>query len=69
MEADSRRILVRLVSSALTGFFYTTSRQRLGEKLTMMKYDPMGEFGVLGWQLAMDGLSCGWGGVREGSLA
>ncbi|EIW71109.1 hypothetical protein TREMEDRAFT_28345, partial [Tremella mesenterica DSM 1558] len=35
-----RRILVRLVSTALTGFFYTTSRPRIGEKLSMMKYDP-----------------------------
>jgi ribosomal protein L33 len=37
-----RRILVKLVSTALTGFFYTTTRPRLGEKLAMMKYDPMG---------------------------
>lgn len=42
-EADARRILVRLVSSALTGFFYTTSRPRLADKLAMMKYDPVGE--------------------------
>lgn len=39
-----RRILVKLVSTALTGFFYTTSRTRLGEKLAMMKYDPKGEY-------------------------
>jgi large subunit ribosomal protein L33 len=30
------------VSTALTGFFYTTTRARIGEKLAMMKYDPMG---------------------------
>lgn len=42
-RADARRILVRLVSSALTGFFYTTSRTRLADKLQMMKYDPVGE--------------------------
>ncbi|CAK9786883.1 hypothetical protein CC85DRAFT_331549 [Cutaneotrichosporon oleaginosum] len=39
--AKQRRILVRLVSSALTGFFYTTSRTRLADKLQMMKYDPV----------------------------
>lgn len=37
-----RRILIRLVSTALTGFFYTTSRVRLSDKLSMMKYDPIG---------------------------
>ncbi|KAI9636246.1 uncharacterized protein MKK02DRAFT_44951 [Dioszegia hungarica] len=40
-KAKARRILIRLVSTALTGFFYTTTRARLGEKLAMMKYDPM----------------------------
>lgn len=33
---------MRLVSSALTGFFYTTSRARLGDKISFMKYDPVG---------------------------
>jgi large subunit ribosomal protein L33 len=42
--ANGRRILVRLVSTALSGFFYTTTRPRLGEKLAMMKYDPKGVF-------------------------
>ena len=37
-----RRILVKLVSTALSGFFYTTSRPRLADKLAMMKYDPKG---------------------------
>jgi large subunit ribosomal protein L33 len=30
------------VSTALSGFFYTTTRPRIGEKLAMMKYDPKG---------------------------
>ncbi|KAL1407313.1 hypothetical protein Q8F55_006735 [Vanrija albida] len=40
-KSKQRRILVRLVSTALTGFFYTTTRTRIGEKLAMMKYDPV----------------------------
>jgi ribosomal protein L33 len=36
-------ILVKLVSTALTGFFYTARRTRLAEKLAVRKYDPMGE--------------------------
>jgi large subunit ribosomal protein L33 len=31
------------VSTALTGVFYTTSRLRLADKLSKMKYDPVGE--------------------------
>jgi large subunit ribosomal protein L33 len=46
-EPSFRRILVKLISTALTGFFYTTTRPRLGEKLAMMKYDPMGAWPVL----------------------
>ncbi len=38
-----RTILVKLVSTALTGFFYTARRPRLSEKLAFRKYDPMGE--------------------------
>lgn len=33
---------MKLVSTALTGSFYTTSRVRVGEKLAMIKYDPIG---------------------------
>jgi large subunit ribosomal protein L33 len=59
---DSRRILVRLVSSALTGFFYTTSRTRLADKLAMMKYDPVGELrvgGPTGWRAPVWGVLVG----------
>jgi len=36
-------MLVKLMSTALTGMFYTTQRLRAGEKLSMMKYDARGE--------------------------
>lgn len=39
-----RTILVKLVSTALTGFFYTARRPRLSEKLAFRKYDPVGEY-------------------------
>jgi large subunit ribosomal protein L33 len=37
------RELIRLVSTANTGFFYTTSknRKRTPDKLVLMKYDPV----------------------------
>ncbi|EPQ61362.1 hypothetical protein GLOTRDRAFT_28709, partial [Gloeophyllum trabeum ATCC 11539] len=38
-----RTIIVRLVSTAQTGFFYTTQRLRQGPKLSAVKYDPKGE--------------------------
>ncbi|OCF30758.1 ribosomal protein L33 [Kwoniella heveanensis CBS 569] len=40
-KAKQRRILVKLVSTALTGFFYTTSRIRVSDKLAKIKYDPI----------------------------
>ncbi|ODN79441.1 ribosomal protein L33 [Cryptococcus amylolentus CBS 6039] len=40
-KAKARRILVKLVSTALTGSFYTTSRVRVGDKLAKIKYDPI----------------------------
>lgn len=39
-------MLVKLVSTALTGFYYTASRIRTGPKLMMMKYDPKSEYRV-----------------------
>ena len=35
-------MIVRLVSTAQTGFFYTTQRLRQGPKLSAVKYDPKG---------------------------
>lgn len=40
---DHSRILVKLVSTALTGFFYVASRQRVGNKINLIKYDPVSE--------------------------
>ncbi|KXN85186.1 54S ribosomal protein L39, mitochondrial [Leucoagaricus sp. SymC.cos] len=34
-------MIVRLISTAQTGFFYTTKRTRQGPKLSAVKYDPV----------------------------
>ncbi|KAF8883344.1 hypothetical protein CPB84DRAFT_1850987 [Gymnopilus junonius] len=39
-KAKARTIIVRLISTAQTGFFYTTQRLRTGPKLSAVKYDP-----------------------------
>ena len=38
--AKVAREVVKLVSSAGTGYFYTTRRKRAGEKMERKKYDP-----------------------------
>ena len=38
--AKVARDVIKLVSSAGTGYFYTTRRKRAGEKLERKKYDP-----------------------------
>ena len=40
--AFHRTLIVRLISTAQTGFFYTKIRRRLGPKLSAVKYDPIG---------------------------
>ncbi|KNZ73702.1 60S ribosomal protein L39, mitochondrial, partial [Termitomyces sp. J132] len=35
-----RTLIVRMISTAQTGFFYTTQRLRQGPKLSAVKYDP-----------------------------
>ncbi|MFN0246882.1 MAG: 50S ribosomal protein L33 [Kofleriaceae bacterium] len=42
-KSKSGRELIRLVSTADTGFFYTTSknRKRTPDKLVLKKYDPI----------------------------
>ncbi|KAF7547881.1 hypothetical protein G7046_g8871 [Stylonectria norvegica] len=42
--AKARLVHVRLVSMALTGFFYTFKRPRTSPLMSMMKYDPIGTF-------------------------
>lgn len=39
-KGKNNRELIRLVSTAGTGFFYTTSKKRGREKLELKKYDP-----------------------------
>lgn len=39
-KSKNNRELIRLVSSAGTGYFYTTSKKRAREKLQLKKYDP-----------------------------
>jgi len=41
MAGASKRIVVRIVSSAQTGYFYTMTRSRHTSKLEFMKYDPV----------------------------
>ncbi|EKM76233.1 hypothetical protein AGABI1DRAFT_87392 [Agaricus bisporus var. burnettii JB137-S8] len=40
-KSKARTIIVRLISTARTGFFYTTTRTRQGSKLAAVKYDPV----------------------------
>ncbi|KAI0271657.1 hypothetical protein BC834DRAFT_860643 [Gloeopeniophorella convolvens] len=39
-KAKARTMIVRLISTAQTGFFYTTQRLRTGPRLAAVKYDP-----------------------------
>ncbi|KAF9497994.1 hypothetical protein BDN71DRAFT_1444071 [Pleurotus eryngii] len=39
-KAKARTQIIRLISTAQTGFFYTTQRLRTGPKLSAVKYDP-----------------------------
>ena len=47
-----RTMIVRMISTAQTGFFYTTQRLRQGPSLSAVKYDPRGAY-VSGppWQI------------------
>ncbi|EXV05872.1 ribosomal protein L33 [Metarhizium robertsii] len=40
-KAKARLINVRLLSMAMTGFFYTFKRPRTAPLMGMMKYDPI----------------------------
>ncbi|KAF8510812.1 hypothetical protein BU17DRAFT_55150, partial [Hysterangium stoloniferum] len=42
-----RTLIVRLISTAQTGYFYTKTRPRLGPKLHAVKYDPIVKSRVL----------------------
>lgn len=45
--AKSRLIPVRLISMAMTGFFYTFTRPRTSTPMSMLKYDPVGMSEIL----------------------
>ncbi|KAH7367515.1 hypothetical protein B0T11DRAFT_275433 [Plectosphaerella cucumerina] len=40
-NAKSRIVTVRILSMAMTGFFYTFNRVRASAPLSMLKYDPI----------------------------
>ncbi|KAH6663607.1 hypothetical protein F5X68DRAFT_237465 [Plectosphaerella plurivora] len=40
-NAKSRIVTVRILSMAMTGFFYTFNRARTSSPLSMLKYDPI----------------------------
>ncbi len=42
--AKTRTIPVRLISMAMTGFFYSFTRPRTSRPMSMLKYDPVGMF-------------------------
>ncbi|TRM62290.1 hypothetical protein BD626DRAFT_570006 [Schizophyllum amplum] len=46
-KSKARTIIVRLISTAQTGFFYTRVRPRLGPRLSSVKYDPVVKSRVL----------------------
>ncbi|KAI1662303.1 hypothetical protein F4813DRAFT_385015 [Daldinia decipiens] len=40
-KPKTRLLSVRLLSMAMTGFFYTYSRPRTSRPMSMLKYDPV----------------------------
>ncbi|XP_036922566.1 39S ribosomal protein L33, mitochondrial isoform X3 [Artibeus jamaicensis] len=46
-KSKSKNILVRMVSQAGTGYSFNAKRSRLGEKLTLLHYDPFVKTKVL----------------------
>ena len=49
-KKKSRIINVRLISMAMTGFFYNFKRPRAATPMGMLKYDPIGAF-TCPWRL------------------
>ncbi|GBE82977.1 54S ribosomal protein L39, mitochondrial [Sparassis crispa] len=46
-KSKARTIIVRMISTAKTGYFYSTQRLRIGPKLAAVKYDPRGKCLIL----------------------
>ncbi|KAI6116195.1 hypothetical protein F5141DRAFT_1000771, partial [Pisolithus sp. B1] len=42
-----RTLIIRLISTAQTGYFYTTQRVRTGPRVSAVKYDPIAKARVL----------------------
>ncbi|SHO77422.1 Similar to S.cerevisiae protein MRPL39 (Mitochondrial ribosomal protein of the large subunit) [Malassezia sympodialis ATCC 42132] len=40
-KSKARVVIARLLSTAGSGYMYTTRRLRVADKLSMMKYDPI----------------------------
>ncbi|KDQ49604.1 hypothetical protein JAAARDRAFT_165486 [Jaapia argillacea MUCL 33604] len=40
-KSKAKTLIVRLISTAQTGYFYTSKRVRQGVKLSGVKYDPV----------------------------
>ncbi|WFD34791.1 hypothetical protein MCUN1_001635 [Malassezia cuniculi] len=40
-KSKARVVIARLLSTAGTGYMYTTRRLRIADKLALMKYDPV----------------------------
>jgi hypothetical protein len=60
--AKSRTVIVRLVSMAATGFFYTFTRPRTSLPMSMLKYDPISKpLPAHGYSLTRTGASGGGG--------
>ncbi|KAI0869328.1 50S ribosomal protein L33 [Hypoxylon argillaceum] len=53
-KAKSRMISVRLLSMAMTGFFYQYSRPRTTKPMSMLKYDPVGTSSCFHVSVAID---------------
>ena len=54
--AKSRIVIVRLLSMAATGYFYTFTRPRTALPMSMLKYDPIGTFAMSRFESA----GCGY---------
>jgi len=39
-KTKARTMIIRMISTAQTGYFYTTQRLRQGPRLSAVKYDP-----------------------------
>eukprot|EP00873_Tetraselmis_striata_P036922 jgi/Tetstr1/457186/TSEL_043835.t1 len=69
-KAKTGRILVKLLSSAGTGFFYVTSKnpRKTPKKLAFVKYDPKVDRRVLFEETKLNNGLMGWAHARGNCL-